>query len=347
MSIGGIQTYIKKLCGVIRSIGFAVRVFQCSNKPFDIIVDDVEIIGLCIDKKKLSRTALQSIPKEELVIFANENLIVPTEHHTIAIQHGIAWDKPSHVSSSSLTNRLMIIKRAFQAYRRVKLIEKINVLVCVDYNFINWYRTQVGYTHKNICVIPNFTYIPYKGIDNKKPFSIIFARRLYEYRGTRIFVNAIEKLLKDFSDLDVTIAGSGPDEQYIRERLAKYSSVSFIKYNSEDSIKIHSDKLIAVVPTLGSEGTSLSLLEAMASKCAVICTNVGGMTNIVIDGYNGQIIMPDENELYYAILKYLNDDKYRSFVADNGYKTVANSFSYEKWEERWTQLLQKEISNYQ
>ena len=64
MSIGGIQTYIKKLCGVIRSIGFAVRVFQCSNKPFDIIVDDVEIIGLCIDKKKLSRTALQSIPKE-------------------------------------------------------------------------------------------------------------------------------------------------------------------------------------------------------------------------------------------------------------------------------------------
>ncbi|WP_420491566.1 glycosyltransferase [Neobacillus drentensis] len=52
---------------------------------------------------------------------------------------------------------------------------------------------------------------------------------------------------------------------------------------------------------LGSEGTSLSLLEAMAAKCAEIATNVGGMTNIILDNYNGLIINPDESELYLAL----------------------------------------------
>lgn len=96
---------------------------------------------------------------------------------------------------------------------------------------------------------------------------------------------------------------------------------------------------IAVVPTIGSEGTSLSLLEAMAAHCAVICTNVGGMTNIVIDQYNGLMIKPTEADLVYAIEDLIINVEKRNKLADRGYETVKQAFSHEVWSNRWKKVL--------
>ena len=113
----------------------------------------------------------------------------------------------------------------------------------------------------------------------------------------------------------------------------------FTQYCSDESVKFHSNFDIAVVPTIGSEGTSLSLLEAMSAKCAVICTNVGGMTNIIIDGYNGLMVTPNIDQLYSAI-KYLIDNKdIRNKISERGHDTIRKSFTFEKWEKKWREVL--------
>jgi glycosyltransferase involved in cell wall biosynthesis len=163
---------------------------------------------------------------------------------------------------------------------------------------------------------------------------------LWEYRGTRIFYEAIERILKEFDNVLVTIAGDGPDEIWLKDRLGKNQNVEFICYSSHESLLIHSNKQIAVIPTVGSEGTSLSLLEAMASKCAVICTDVGGLTNVIIDGYNGIIVPAGEpNALYEAIKNLIIDETLRENVANMGYETVATSFSLSKWKSAWAQKI--------
>ncbi len=121
--------------------------------------------------------------------------------------------------------------------------------------------------------------------------------------------------------------------------MEKFKNVSFITYKSDESLSVHADKHIAVVPTLGSEGTSLSLLEAMASHCAVICTNVGGMTNIIIDRYNGLMINPNTEELYDAMKKAILDAKLRNRLAINAYNSVKEGFSFELWCEKWKSVL--------
>ena len=97
---------------------------------------------------------------------------------------------------------------------------------------------------------------------------------------------------------------------------------------------------IAVVPTLASEGTSLSLLEAMSAQCAVVCTNVGGMTNIVIDGYNGTMVNPDSGSLYEAIDALIVDADLRKKLADTAYKTAKEGFSFERWEASWIKVIE-------
>ena len=125
------------------------------------------------------------------------------------------------------------------------------------------------------------------------------------------------------------------------EQLGKNRNVHFISYSPEESLTIHQCHDIAVVPTCGSEGTSLSLLEAMAAGCAVIASNVGGMTNIILDGYNGLMISPDVDELAMALLRLIDDIALRTRIAQKGRETVIESFSFEKWKTKWLQLIEE------
>jgi len=105
-------------------------------------------------------------------------------------------------------------------------------------------------------------------------------------------------------------------------------------------LEIHKDKHIAVVPTVGSEGTSLSLLEAMSAQCAVVCTNVGGITNIVLNNYNGKIVNAgDVDQLYQAIKELIDNPESRERLAKTGYETVKYAFSYERWVNQWSEVI--------
>ena len=148
-----------------------------------------------------------------------------------------------------------------------------------------------------------------------------------------------KKLLNEYDNIDITIAGDGSDEKLLKENLESNPHVKFIRYQSSESLSIHSDKHIAVVPTLGSEGTSLSLLEAMASSCAVVCTNVGGMTNIVINGYNGLMVAPLEDDLYQALKTLIDNRKLRETLAARGYETIESTFSLARWQDGWRGIL--------
>ena len=85
----------------------------------------------------------------------------------------------------------------------------------------------------------------------------------------------------------------------------------------------------------------------MAAECAVVCTNVGGMTNIVIDGYNGLMVNPDVEELYRALSRLVTDADLRTRVAENGFESVKGGFSLEQWENKWTNVLTKHFNKFQ
>lgn len=343
-TVGGIQTYIYNLCRVIKRMGYQAVIYQIGNDDFSVEYDNCTVKGFKCAPNKLSTLALKSIPTDELVIFATEELTHKWQGPSIAIQHGIYWDRPNYSMKNSFLNNFYVFRRANQAYKKICQMEQADAVVCVDYNFINWYRSQVAYPRINTVAIPNFTDIPPKIEKPDDKINIIFARRFVEFRGTRVFALAIKPLLEKFNNINVTIAGEGPDEQWLKDELGSCECVNFTKYSSSEAIQMHSDKHIAVIPTTGSEGTSLSLLEAMASHCAVVCTDVGGMTNIVVDDYNGKIIKAGCIEQLTSILeKLIESSEMRNRLADKAYETVKRSFSIKQWENKWESLIMEYI----
>lgn len=347
IALGGVDTYIHDLSITLASAGYEVRIYQESDVKTIYDYNGVKIVGTGkrsnrgVNKYLLHETDVDA--SKDILIFSTDYLIVPTPFkNVIAIQHGVAWDITKSSRVTDCANVLSIVKGAIRSTKKYLRYKHCSHLVCVDYNFINWYRTQIAYIGMKLSIIPNYSKIPEsldrKCMDNPK---IIFARRLVEYRGTRIFTYALQKVFKVYPTVEITIAGEGPEKCWMMEQLGKNRNVHFISYSPEESLTIHQCHDIAVVPTCGSEGTSLSLLEAMAAGCAVIASNVGGMTNIILDGYNGLMISPDVDELAMALLRLIDDIALRTRIAQKGRETVIESFSFEKWKTKWLQLIEE------
>ena len=343
MTIGGIQTYIRDLATVCLDIGFEPHIIQPGSEEKKCKLDNIVIEQYIVSNKSqlenYKKEVVRRISPDEVVIFATDSLI-PLKNHfkkLIVIQHGITWDIPIDGARGQIRAFLSKSKDAYKVIERLHHVQRI---ICVDYNFVNWYRTQVDRTFEKLSVIPNYAKIAPVYHKEDKNVNIIFARRLFTHRGTRVFTAAIKKVLEKFNNVNITIAGSGPDEKWMKEELDIFGNVQFIQYDSKDSMRIHSDKHIAVVPTVGSEGTSLSLLEAMSAQCAVIASDVGGMTNIVIDGFNGLLVSAGSIEqLSKALEDLIQNPKYRNELAAQGYETVKKAFSYERWAEKWKYAL--------
>ena len=351
--VGGVETYIINLIKCFVSDGITVRVFQYSDQRFSKEYEGARIIGVV--PKKDPKGDIFSLSVSELVsdsyrgsdlnkdilIFGSDNDIVKSQYmKVIAIQHGIGWDVHPEGDKGGIKSLQYLFKNSVRAYMKYQRYKGCKVVVCVDYNFVNWYRTCICNEEISFDVIPNFSEISeYTPRDAHKTISIIFARRFQKYRGTRVFAEAIIQLLKQNADIEVTIAGEGPDEMYLKNTFKGFSNVQFTSFLQSDSIEIHSHYDIAVIPSTASEGTSLSLLEAMAAGCAVICTDVGGLTNIVLDGFNGLIIKPDAKCLIEALNILINDDAYRSRISKNGYETVKEAFSIDRWKKKWVNVI--------
>ena len=262
----------------------------------------------------------------------------------MALQHGIYWDVPV---AEAETNKLIFVKtvvrKSLDAIKMLRNGAYFDLLVCVDYNYVNWYRALMPCPKTKLVTIPNFAPI-FPPVEKPKDIvNIMFARRFVPFRGTRVFGWAIKRILSEFQNVHITLAGWGPDEDWLHKQLDEFGErVEFTTYKSEDSFSIHSDKHIAVIPTVGSEGTSLSLLEAMSSQCAVIGSDVGGITNILIDGYNG-LITPagDINKLYESIKLLIVNPEVRNYIANKGYETITKGFSFDIWKTKWIKTIKE------
>ena len=88
--------------------------------------------------------------------------------------------------------------------------------------------------------------------------------------------------------------------------------------------------------------TSLTgyLVDTPFNAIPVVCTAVGGMTNIILNDYNGLMVKPNSVEaLKNSLEKLIKDPALRATLAKNAHTTVSQSFSLEKWEERWSLVL--------
>jgi glycosyltransferase involved in cell wall biosynthesis len=79
------------------------------------------------------------------------------------------------------------------------------------------------------------------------------------------------------------------------------------------------------------EGTSLALMEAMASGTPCVATAVGGTPEIITDGESGLLVPPgDTSALVHSVLELLENGALRASIARKAQERVRRDYDVQK-----------------
>ena len=339
---GGAERYVCDLASIARLFDLKIVLIQCGDKtaktPWIREKEGIKVIGVNSSVKRYT-SIISALPEPKFAIYSGFVYWGNVFENSLIISHGITWDGYGRNCS------LVEIK---------SILEKFKTVISVDTNTVSWFRStfskDLQEEAKKFIVIPNYVdlekFYPVTK-NNEAPLTILFPRRLCSERGFDLFYSICSRLLENFPNVRIDFVGfvhTDTIQQKLDVLMQSYEKrVSHQLVEADEMYKIYQNSDISVIPTLYSEGTSLSCLEAMASGNCVISTNVGGLPNLIISGYNGILVNPDQKELYDALVEVIVNHERRISLQKNALEVV-KVFSKKEWEKSWMKIFKQEIS---
>jgi len=227
--------------------------------------------------------------------------------------------------------------------------------VCVDTAYISAYRQYCATRRRpleseneKLRFIPNFgDPAPPERIHSKigqmvaGRSRILFARRFESYRGVELQIAAARSLAAEFPACEWIFAGSGPLLAQVEDACRTIPNARLLRADPKAMLRLHDEADIAVIPSVYSEGTSFSCIEAMCAGCVPVVTDVGGLANLVLPDFNGCIVRPTEADLSGALRALIKNAEFRRRAAANAYAIASGAFSRDAWSRRWQEVIRE------
>lgn len=170
---------------------------------------------------------------------------------------------------------------------------------------------------------------------------ITITGRLTAIKNHILFIDAL-KIIRDTNPslkFKIFIVGDGELYQPIVDKLIELNFTYCVPgaSNYEANIILTSWRKDIDVINAGSdiialtslnEGTPVSIIEALASQKAVICTNVGGVKDVIKDGFSGILSEQIADEFAGKLIKLIVNKELRNTLASNGKHFVMENYSY-------------------
>ena len=222
----------------------------------------------------------------------------------IGVWVGFLLKKPLIVTIHGSDLRMALERPGFLRKIFVYVCKKATHLNCVS-NVQKKEMEQLGITGEKISIIPmgvDETFLE-KGKNrkiefNKRPFIILSNRNLLPLYNVSLLIRAIPIVLKEEPETKFLIAGDGAEKEALERKVKNLninSSVTFLgRVPHEEMPNLLSQADIYVSTSL-YDGTSVSLLEALASGAFPVVTDIPSNKEWIADGENG-FLVPKENE---------------------------------------------------
>jgi glycosyltransferase involved in cell wall biosynthesis len=177
--------------------------------------------------------------------------------------------------------------------------------------------------------------------------------RFSKYKGYPVLLEGFSKLLSDWSDGRLLIAGDGEERVHI-EALADKLKISdrVIFLGSIRNVREFLAVLDLYVQPSIAEGLGISVIEALSMELPVVATRVSGISEIITDGEDGLLTEPNDPEaLSRSMDRILRDTILREHVKKNARKTAVEQFGLNtmvrKYESLYMELCDRKPSGRQ
>jgi sugar transferase (PEP-CTERM/EpsH1 system associated) len=180
------------------------------------------------------------------------------------------------------------------------------------------------------------------GLQVDAPIVIQIARLDY-LKDHATAVRSMARVVREKPAARLLLVGEGPEERSIRtqvEQLGLGGSVHFLGLRKDVARLLQAADLFLLSSI--SEGIPLTVIEAMCAGLPVVCTQVGGTAEVVIDGETG-LLAPagDDAAIAGAMLRLIGDPARRQMMGDAGRQRARQLFSETTMVEHYAGLYEE------
>jgi len=163
---------------------------------------------------------------------------------------------------------------------------------------------------------------------------VFYVGRVVFEKGLHVLLRALPLILAQQPSAKVVVAGKGPELESLRSlawSLGVADKVLFTGFISDkDRDRLFKIADCAVFPSL-YEPFGIVALEAMAAKCPVVVSEVGGLKEVVQHAETGITVHPDDpSSLAWGIVHTLQHPKWSTARVANAYRLVREEYNWER-----------------
>jgi glycosyltransferase involved in cell wall biosynthesis len=234
--------------------------------------------------------------------------LVLTQHNTF-IEYNNFWDEIEKLNDLAIGREVL------------KEAEKIIVVSNATKNYV----LRLGADSEKIRVLHNGVDVnrfrPLTGVKDEmrkklgisKDSSVVLTvRRLVYKNGIDTLIESAKIAVKKNPRLFFLVVGKGPDFEKVKEKIEELGiqeNFRLTGFISDEALPFYYNVAdFFVLPSKSGEGLPLVALEAMACGLPVIATNVGGISEVMEEGY-GKLVPPNSPDSFAeAILEFSHSE---------------------------------------
>jgi glycosyltransferase involved in cell wall biosynthesis len=175
---------------------------------------------------------------------------------------------------------------------------------------------------------------------------LLFVGRLVEKKGLAVLLDALAQCSVDAR---LTVVGDGPLRSSLEDRASELP-VTFVGQQGRSRLaELYLEHDVVVTPSVRAasgdqDGLPVALLEAMASGCAIVASDLPGINEAVVDGTSGLLVPAGDAVLLRSALERLSHDQTLLDALGSGARSRAAAFSVERRGEEYAALLRSVLA---
>jgi glycosyltransferase involved in cell wall biosynthesis len=164
--------------------------------------------------------------------------------------------------------------------------------------------------------------------------------RIEKVKGINFLLQALPGIIKRYPDLTLLIVGDGTELKYLFDESKELGLTNHVIFTGSrlDIPEILQLLDIYILPSL-SEGLPLGLLEAMASGCPIVASNVGGIPSVVTHEISALLVPPGDPEtLTTTIIQLLDNIELQKRLSNVARELFNQHYNAEQMTRRYSEL---------
>lgn len=172
-------------------------------------------------------------------------------------------------------------------------------------------------------------------------FVFVHVGRFNEQKNHKGLLDAFRMVLSQYPNCQLKLLGDGELFEEIKAYAAQLGIENQVQFlGSQSNVYPYLQEADAFLLPSNYEGMPMTIIEAMGTGLPIVATKVGGVPDMIAEGYSGLLTPIDSNAVAEACLKLISDQALRTSLGINA-KKDSQRFSAQYMAEEYAKLYKR------